>query len=305
LRNSISYVSVIVSEFLTSKLVCKEAFQSFKALSGVCLPFKSISKLIAEATYRLFASNLDETRIDLLDNDVMFAENIVTKIRLTTKNIVDSETFSTILPLMVQILMKDELGFSLASRTISMNILSSHAGLGTIRAQYVRPKITETLVKAMELYPSMYKQIHQALVASGQFLKPYDLDPLLHGLIHPSANVRFTCLTTLNEYLPLMKTKSSYPIDLFQPENEKLVPYLWLSLSDPIEKNSTFSHSIWERSSQKLRSDFMKFYTPIFSTSEPLVRKMVSLGISKGFNTFKEITSSNLQNFYKLFLDSV
>eukprot|EP01080_Neovahlkampfia_damariscottae_P010097 gene10097-2517_t len=304
LRNSISYVSVIVAEFLASKLVCNDAFKAFKALSAVCLPYKSISKLIAEVTFRLFAGDYDESRIKDEDDDVSFGEHVITKMRLTAKGIVDAETFSTILPLIVKILMRDDLDFSLACRTISMNILSSHAGLGTIRPNYVRPSITETLVAAMEHYPSMYKQIHQALIASGQFLKPVDLNPLLDGLLHTSANIRFTCLTTLNEYIPLMKSKPKISLDAFKPENEKLNSYLWITLNDPIDKNSEFAKVIWDRSNQQLENNFMKYYLPLLNTSESVVRKMISLSISKGLESFKDLVTPNLKNFYQLFEDS-
>ena len=225
--------------------------------------------------------------------------------RLTTKGIVDAETFSTILPLIVKILMREDLNFSLPCRTISMNILSSHAGLGTIRPNYVRPSITETLVTAMDYYPSMYKQIHQALIASGQFLKPTDLDPLLDGLIHTSANIRFTCLTTLNEYIPLMKTKPKISLELFKPENEKLNSYLWISLNDPTPKNADFAKEIWERSKKQLENNFMKFHLPLLNTSEPVIRKMISLSISKGLDSFKDQITPNLKNFYELYEKSV
>ncbi|EFC41930.1 translational activator family protein [Naegleria gruberi] len=175
-----------------------------------------IAEMLAIATFRIknmFNNESGEyedklTRyIPTHDNNVTFGDYIIHKIRLQFPNMLESEEFTCLLPLLESILnrqsiiSKPEHRFESSSLTTCMSILSAHAGKSDLTS-LIRNKVMEICVnEVLPFIPHLNKQGFNSMMS----MSPYLIDEfksMIHSIMYSEMeNVRLYCLKTLCQYL--------------------------------------------------------------------------------------------------------
>ncbi|KAL9647140.1 hypothetical protein ABK040_004856 [Willaertia magna] len=170
-----------------------------------------LSELLAIATLRLNNKFTEEnpdtiTRfIPGFDNNLTFGDFLIHKIRLQLPNMLEAEEFTCILPFLggilnrKSIISKPEDRFEASTLTVSMSILSAHAGKNDLSG-ILRSKILDICVEEiLPFMPHLNKQATNSMLAMAPYLDYFE--PLIHALTFSSQeNVRLSCLKTLKQY---------------------------------------------------------------------------------------------------------
>lgn len=286
INSNLSFISIIISKYLSHPILYQQSFETFESLLKNF--YRDLAHTTALATFRLIGKELDRSR-NQYDDDTSFFEHLITKLRLLTLNMNDIEKFSLIYPFLSFIL-KDS-NVSISSKTISLNIISSHSGL-MIRSSLFRTDLLNTLIKVLEYYPTMNKQVSHSMIQSGSLLKSEDIEPLQKGLYHLNSNIRNTCLSTLLEF---SKTKSHLI------ETKYLNYYLFLSKNDSNPENSKIASKIYEKLNKEIDKEFDKIYFPLLGNSELFVRNIASISIEKSIELYPDLLDSILNQLYQLY----
>lgn len=238
---------------------------------------------------------------------MFFVQSAIKKLRVCIEESAkDTETFGVILPFIAAILQEKSINykFDISSRTIAMNILATHTGLN-IRSGSVRKLATKVLVDVLKIYADLYKAATNALIASGSLLKPIDLDPLLDGLIWREANVRLTCLKTLQQYPPLSTNPIQLSEELYKPEHPGLGYSLFAATLDPDRQNADIANQLWKQYNQELGKDFQDYYFPWLLSSSRFTKETGAVAIGAALEKYPNQVSEYLSRLQELYNSNV
>eukprot|EP00818_Percolomonas_sp_WS_P004632 CAMPEP_0117436456 /NCGR_PEP_ID=MMETSP0759-20121206/1016_1 /TAXON_ID=63605 /ORGANISM="Percolomonas cosmopolitus, Strain WS" /LENGTH=2571 /DNA_ID=CAMNT_0005228055 /DNA_START=624 /DNA_END=8339 /DNA_ORIENTATION=+ len=252
LQQYVSLVSLYVSDFMMIPVesLSVKAFHTFAACAVAVLPTKTtIARMASSAAFRFHVGEKDTSRNADVDDDSVFAEYVVSRIRMG--GTLSAEQFSVILPFLSVLFSKKSfqrrLTLSKVCLSQSMSILGTHAGLQGIRSKIVRPRIIDTIIDILIYHPTLNRQAKLTLLSGAPNMLPADIYPMMNALTSPNDLVRTTMMEALGRYPPLVANSSAFEegMDSYTPSNPLLLSRLYLARHDELPEICQHANQCW------------------------------------------------------------
>lgn len=226
------------------------------------------------------------------DNNLLFGDYIIHKIRLQFPNMLEAEEFTSVLPFLEamlnrqSVISKPEHRFDTSTLTTCMSILSAHAGK-TDLSNITRNKVMQICVnEVLPFIPHLNKQAFNSIMAMAPYLVD-EFSPLMTSIIYSEMeNVRLCCLKTLIQYLTRGDLKKLSPS---QSQDIKFTlfyaQYDTCEEASKIAKNAIHERKLYSYHSSSDVDDLVERCLPLICCEEDVPSSTASLSLTTSLTT--------------------